>query len=235
MNDGSDPLTQRYKEICQQINQLSDKFGQPPPCLLAVSKKQTSEAIRQLYQLGQRHFGESYWQETEQKLNELGDLDIQWHFIGPLQSNKTRPIAEHMHWVHSVDREKIARRLSQQRPHQLPPLNVCLQVNLDGETSKSGVSPSQVLPLAKQVAAMSRLNLRGLMCIPKRHTDFQQQRHCFMQMTDLKSQLISAGLHIDTLSMGMSNDMEAAIAEGSTILRIGTALFSERQKNVTNP
>ena len=235
MNHAIDLLERRYRSICQQIEQLSAQYGQPTPNLLAVSKKHPSWAIKHLYQLGQRRFGESYWQETEQKIAELEGLDIEWHFIGPLQSNKTRPIAEHMHWVHGVDREKVARRLSQQRPEHLAPLNICLQVNLDSESNKFGVAPQQVLALAQQVSLLPRLTLRGLMCIPMQRQGLAQQRASLAQLAKLKSQLTKSGLALDTLSMGMSNDMEAAIAEGSTLLRIGSALFGERQKNVTNP
>ena len=162
MND----LEQRFRQVRQRIDDAARAQHKPAPTLLAVSKKHPSSAIRQLYQLGQRDFGESYWQEAEAKLTELADLDIIWHFIGPLQSNKTRPIAQHFAWVHSVDREKIARRLSEQRPNHLPDLNVCLQVNIDRETTKSGVLPEAVLPLAQSVAALPRLQLAGLMCMP---------------------------------------------------------------------
>ena len=158
MND----LEQRFRQVRQRIDDAARAQHKPAPTLLAVSKKHPSSAIRQLYQLGQRDFGESYWQEAEAKLTELADLDIIWHFIGPLQSNKTRPIAEHFAWVHSVDREKIARRLSEQRPNHLPDLNVCLQVNIDRETTKSGVLPEAVLPLAQSVAALPRLRLLDL-------------------------------------------------------------------------
>lgn len=228
-------LEQRYRSLKQQIAQLSAQHKQPEPKLLAVSKKHSSEAIRALHGLGQTEFGESYWQETEQKIAQLGDLNITWHFIGPIQSNKTRPIAENMDWVHSVDRLKIAQRLNDQRPDNLPPLNVCLQINLDDETSKSGVPTTTASELAHAIAQLPRLTLRGLMCIPKRTENPTQQRAAFAKLRQLQQQLINEGLSVDTLSMGMSGDMEAAIAEGSNYLRIGTALFGHRQKNVTNP
>lgn len=231
MND----LEHRYREVCGRIEAATQRQQAKAPTLLAVSKKHPSQSIRTLYQLGQRDFGESYWQEAEQKMAELKDLDIIWHFIGPLQSNKTRPIAEHFDWVHSVDREKIARRLSEQRPPELPPLNLCLQVNIDNEASKSGVAPQDVLPLAKAIHQLPRIRLAGLMCIPEHSDDMAQQRLPFKRLATLKNELEAAGITTDALSMGMSDDLEAAIAEGSTILRIGTALFGDRQKTVTNP
>ena len=220
MND----LEQRFRQVRQRIDDAARAQHKPAPTLLAVSQNHPSSAIRQLYQLGQRDFGESYWQEAEAKLTELADLDIIWHFIGPLQSNKTRPIAQHFAWVHSVDREKIARRLSEQRPNHLPDLNVCLQVNIDRETTKSGVLPEAVLPLAQSVAALPRLQLAGLMCIPAPTHPAQ----AFQRLAGLQAQLQQAGLRADTLSMGMSDDLEPAIAEGSTMVRIGSALFGER-------
>jgi len=228
-------LQQRYHQVCQRINATATRLDRPAPTLLAVSKKHPAAAIRTLFELGQRHFGESYWQEAAQKMSELQDLAIDWHFIGPLQSNKTRPIAEHFDWVHSVDRDKVARRLSEQRPEHLPPLKICLQVNIDQEDSKAGVTPEQVLDLARVVSSLPRLQLAGLMCIPTATDDPLQQRDAFARLAALQQQLAAAGIHTDTLSMGMSDDLEAAIAEGSTLVRIGTALFGERQKTVTNP
>lgn len=223
------PLEQRWRQVLAQIHAASQRFGRPAPALLAVSKTHPASTIRALFELGQKAFGESYWQEAEAKLTELADLPIEWHFIGPLQSNKTRPIAEHFSWVHGVEREKIARRLSEQRPAHLPPLNICLQVNLDGEDSKSGVVPEEVLPLAQAVKDLPNLKLRGLMCIPEPREDFEQQRAAFARMASLFQLLKDAGINgLDTLSMGMSDDMEAAVAEGSTIVRVGTAIFGER-------
>ena len=231
MND----LEQRYRDVCGRIDDATERQNAQRPTLMAVSKKHPSESLRALYQLGQRDFGESYWQEAEQKMHDLQDLDIVWHFIGPIQSNKTRPIAEHFHWVHSVDREKIGRRLSEQRPQHLPPLNICLQVNIDKEDSKSGVAPEDVMALAQAIHDLPGIRLAGLMCIPEHSENPAQQREPFQRLAALKNDLAQAGIITDTLSMGMSDDLEAAIAEGSTILRIGTALFGERQKTVTNP
>jgi len=182
---------------------------------------------------GQGAFGENYLQEALEKIAEVKatrpDLELEWHFIGPIQSNKTRPIAEHFDWVHSVDRLKIAQRLSEQRPAGLPPLNVCLQVNISGEASKSGVLPSETLAVAQAIAALPRLQLRGLMAIPEAVGDAEQQRLPFRQMHALLDQLRVEGLKLDTLSMGMSGDMAAAIAEGATIVRIGSAIFGTRE------
>lgn len=227
-------LDQSYQQVIARIQQAAAQYQRPAPQLLAVSKKHSTEAIRQLHGLGQRQFGESYWQEAEAKLTTLADLPIEWHYIGPLQANKTRPIAEHFQWVHSVDREKVAQRLNDQRPPELPPLNVCLQVNVDAEASKAGVMPAQVGELAELVNALPRLRLRGLMCLPRNTPSLATQRQPFRMLAALQAQLIAAdGLELDTLSMGMSNDLEAAIAEGSTLVRVGSALFGERPKNDT--
>ena len=196
--------------------------------LLAVSKTFPAEAVREAYLAGQTAFGENYLQEALDKMNVLRDLPLEWHFIGPIQSNKTRAIAENFAWVHSVDRFKIAERLSAQRPSQLPPLNICLQVNVSGEKSKSGVDPAGVVQLARQVVGLPRLKLRGLMSIPSPATDETMQRIPFAQMQKLLGQLNSQGMALDTLSMGMSHDYPAAILEGATIVRIGTAIFGSR-------
>ncbi|MES2818857.1 MAG: YggS family pyridoxal phosphate-dependent enzyme [Pseudomonadota bacterium] len=194
--------------------------------LLAVSKTQAPMAIREAFAAGLTHFGENYLQEALGKQAELVDLSLTWHFIGPLQSNKTRPIAEHFDWVHSVDRLKIAQRLSEQRPAHLPPLNICLQVNVSGEASKSGCSPDELAVLAAAVAQLPRLTLRGLMAIPEPNEDPAAQLAVFNRVRALQDSL---GLDLDTLSMGMSHDLEAAIAAGATWVRIGTALFGARQ------
>lgn len=173
-------------------------------------------------------FGENYVQEGIDKMGELARPDLEWHFIGPLQSNKTRPVAEHFDWAHSVDRIKLAERLSQQRPPTLPPLNVCLQINISGENTKSGAAPQEALLLARQIAALPRLALRGLMAIPAVAADFSSQREAFCRLRLLFEQLQREGLPVDTLSMGMSNDIEAAVAEGATLVRVGTAIFGER-------
>lgn len=223
-------LEQNWRQVLARLQDAASRYGRPTPTLLAVSKTHPAAAIRTLFNLGQRAFGESYWQEAQGKLAELADLPIDWHFIGPLQSNKTRPIAEHFHWVHGVDRDKIARRLSEQRPVHLPPLNICLQVNLDDEASKSGVAPDEILALALAVKDLPRLQLRGLMCIPEPHNSIDAQRATFARMGALLHQLKDAGISgLDTLSMGMSDDMEAAVAEGSTIVRVGTAIFGVRE------
>ncbi len=200
--------------------------------LLAVSKTFGPDAVIAAADAGQRAFGENYLQEALDKQQAVQalrpDLALDWHFIGPIQSNKTRPVAEHFAWAHAVDREKIARRLSEQRPAHLPPLNICLQVNVSGEQSKSGVAPSELPALAQAVASLPQLRLRGLMAIPEPADDSEQQRKPFAQLRALQQQLRSMGIETDTLSMGMSADMQAAVAEGATIVRIGTAIFGKR-------
>ncbi|AXO86600.1 YggS family pyridoxal phosphate-dependent enzyme [Pseudomonas parafulva] len=193
--------------------------------LLAVSKTKPASAIAELHRAGVRDFGENYLQEALTKQTELSDLPLIWHFIGPIQSNKTKAIAEHFDWVHSVDRLKIAQRLSDQRPTDLPPLNICLQVNVSGEDSKSGCTPEQLPALAQAVAALPNLRLRGLMAIPEPTDDPAAQHAAFARLRQLQEAL---GLGLDSLSMGMSHDLEAAIAQGATWVRIGTALFGAR-------
>ncbi len=210
----------RIREAAQAVHRDAATVG-----LLAVSKTQPAAAIREAFAAGLRDFGENYLQEALDKQVELDDLPLIWHFIGPIQSNKTKAIAEHFDWVHSVDRLKIAQRLSDQRPATLPPLNVCLQVNVSGEASKSGCAPQELGPLAEAVAAMPQLRLRGLMCIPAPTEDPAEQRAAFARLRLLRDEL---ALDLDTLSMGMSQDLEAAIAEGATWVRIGTALFGAR-------
>jgi PLP dependent protein len=200
--------------------------------LLAVSKTFGADAVIDAASAGQIAFGENYLQEALDKITTLRtirpDLQLEWHFIGPIQSNKTRPIAEYFDWVHSVDREKIAQRLSEQRPANLPPLNICLQVNISGEASKSGVLPADTIAVAKAIAVLPRIRLRGLMAIPEQEEDEARQREPFRQLRALFDQLCAEGLQLDTLSMGMSADMNAAIAEGATIVRIGSAIFGTR-------
>jgi pyridoxal phosphate enzyme (YggS family) len=200
--------------------------------LLAISKTFGADAVVEAARAGQRAFGENYLQEALDKIAAVRaaqpELLLEWHFIGPIQSNKTRPIAENFDWVHSVDREKIAQRLSEQRPAHLPPINVCLQVNISGESSKSGIPPEDVAQLAHVIAGMPHLKLRGLMAIPEPAENFDAQRVPFRQLRTLFDQLRAQGLALDTLSMGMSADMAAAIAEGATIIRIGTAIFGQR-------
>jgi PLP dependent protein len=196
--------------------------------LLAVSKTWPAAAVRDAAAAGQRRFGESYVQEAVPKVAALRDLDLEWHFIGPLQSNKTRPVAEAFAWVHSVERLKIAERLSQQRPPDMGPLNVCLQVNVSGEASKSGCAPGEVAALAPAVAQLPNLRLRGLMAIPEPGEDVATQRRRFATLRELRERLAADGLVLDTLSMGMSDDLEAAVLEGATMVRVGTAIFGER-------
>jgi pyridoxal phosphate enzyme (YggS family) len=208
--------------------------GRPVPdvTLLAVSKTFGPEDVREAHAAGQRAFGENYVQEALDKIAALADLraQLEWHLIGPLQSNKTRVVAETFDWVHAVDRLKIAERLSAQRPAHLPPLQVCLQVNVSGEASKSGVAPGEVAALAAQVAALPRLRLRGLMSIPEPAADFEAQRAPHRELRALLQALCRQGLQLDTLSMGMSADLEAAVAEGATLVRIGTAIFGGRAR-----
>ncbi len=198
--------------------------------LLAVSKKQPLERLRAAIAAGQRDFGENQVGEGVEKIAVTADDDLVWHFIGHLQTNKTRAVAEHFHWVHSVDRMKTAKRLSDQRPEAMGELQVCLQVNVDAEASKSGVAPEDLLELAQQVVALPRLRLRGLMCLPRIRTDFEAQREPFARLRGLAADLRAAGIDTDTLSMGMSDDYRAAIFEGATIVRIGTAVFGPRME-----
>jgi pyridoxal phosphate enzyme (YggS family) len=196
--------------------------------LLAVSKTFAPDMIREAYRAGQRLFAESYVQEALDKIEVLRDLPIEWHFIGPIQSNKTRAIAENFAWVHSVDRLKIAERLSEQRPTHMPPLQTCLQINISGEASKSGVDPDKAGALAHAIAKLPGLKLRGLMAVPAPSDDVAEQRFYFAQLRELRDELNREGLKMDELSMGMSHDFVAAIMEGATIVRIGTAIFGER-------
>ncbi len=220
----------RIHRLQRQIVMLERLYGRPAGsvCLLAVSKGKSVEAITQAYTAGQRRFGESYIQEAIPKIEALSEFDIEWHFIGPIQSNKTRHIAQHFHWVHSVDRLKTAQRLQNQRPVSLPTLNICLQINISQEYSKSGSDPDEVEVLVREIVSFDRLCLRGLMAIPAASDNFTEQRHIFSQVRQVQERLIASGYSLDTLSMGMSNDMEAAIAEGATIVRIGTAIFGAR-------
>ncbi|WOX07184.1 YggS family pyridoxal phosphate-dependent enzyme [Microbulbifer pacificus] len=219
-------VTERIVTACRFCNRPADAVT-----LLAVSKTRPAADLRAAYTAGQRHFGENYLQEALDKQAELTDLDIVWHFIGPLQSNKTRDVAAHFHWLHTVDRLKVARRLSEQRPADLPPLNICLQVNIDAEESKSGIAPEELPALAAAVAGLPNLRLRGLMAIPAPRGASEDQRIPFRQLAvlleTLKAQLPEQPL--DTLSMGMSADMEAAIFSGATIVRIGTDIFGARK------
>lgn len=224
-------VAENIKLTTQRIRDLEKRYARPPGAvqIMAVSKQQPAEKIRQAHEAGLRHFGENYLQEALSKKQALEGLDCQWHFIGPIQSNKTRGIAEHFDWVHSVDRERIARRLSDQRPHNLPALNICVQVNISGESSKSGVAPAQSEALCQAISELPGLTLRGLMSIPAPVADFQAQRDTFRKLAQLFAQLKARYSDFDTLSMGMSADYEAAIAEGATLVRLGTVLFGPRQ------
>ncbi|WP_068824916.1 YggS family pyridoxal phosphate-dependent enzyme [Pseudomonas sp. BMS12] len=216
----------RIREAAQASQRDSAAIG-----LLAVSKTKPAAAIRDAFASGQRDFGENYLQEALSKQAELSDLDLIWHFIGPIQSNKTKALAEHFDWVHSVDRLKIAQRLSEQRPAHLPPLNICLQVNVSGEASKSGCTPQELPALARTVTQLPHLKLRGLMTIPEPSDDPLLQRAPLAELRRLRDAL---NLDLDCLSMGMSQDLEAAVAEGATWVRIGTALFGSRDYGTTN-
>jgi len=221
---------QRLQQIRTRIEDAEQRYSRTTGSvhLLAVSKTHSAEKIRTLINAGQSFIGESYLQEALSKMGQLVDLDVEWHFIGPIQSNKTKDIAENFSWVHTVDRPKIAQRLSNQRPENMPDLNVCLQVNISGEPSKSGITIQKLPELAKNVMSLPHLKLRGLMAIPARSQHFEEQRIPFRQLRLALEELNEGGMELDTLSMGMSNDMEAAIAEGATIIRIGTALFGSR-------
>ncbi len=198
--------------------------------LIAVSKTFPAAAVRECAEAGQRAFGENYVQESLDKIEMLKELSLEWHFIGPIQSNKTRPIAENFHWVHGIERDRIAQRLDAARPAALPPLNVCIQVNVSGEESKSGVAPGDVPALAHAVRPLARLRLRGLMAIPEPTTDSALRRRRFALLRELFNELNAQGYGLDTLSMGMSDDMEDAIAEGATMVRVGTAIFGVRRQ-----
>jgi len=227
-------ISDNLQVVRADLSACANKFGRDPKeiSLLAVSKTFPADAVLEAARNGQVCFGENYLQEAIEKMQELQrlapELQLEWHFIGPIQSNKTRQIAENFSWVHAVDREKIAQRLSDQRPSGLPAINICLQVNISAEQSKSGVEPAQVLPLARAVAAMPGLRLRGLMAVPEASDDMATQRAAFAQLRKLQENLLAQGVPVDTLSMGMSGDMQAAIAEGSTMLRIGSAIFGKR-------
>ena len=219
-------MRSEIEKACAESNRSENEV-----CLLAVSKTRSVEEISELAHLGQRAFGENYLQEALDKISALEPLNLEWHFIGPIQSNKTKPIAEQFSWVHSVDRFKIAQRLSAQRPHFAEDLNICLQVNISCEESKSGCLPNEALELAKQIAELPKITLRGLMAIPEATDDVELQKERFRQVRTLFEQIKQETPTLDTLSMGMSGDLDAAIGEGATIVRIGTALFGPRNYN----
>lgn len=224
-------IDDKLAKVTARIHQAATAAGRDPQTvqLIAVSKTQPAAAIAEAYASGQRRFGENYLQEALEKQILLQHLpELEWHFIGPIQSNKTRAIAEHFSWVHSVDRLKIAQRLNEQRPAHLPPLNICVQVNIDDETTKSGVSLAELPALLAAFAPLTRLKLRGLMAIPAATDDLAQQRKAFAKLRSALQVLNLQGFRMDTLSMGMSGDMESAIAEGATFVRVGTDIFGAR-------
>ncbi|MBK6355345.1 MAG: YggS family pyridoxal phosphate-dependent enzyme [Betaproteobacteria bacterium] len=223
-------IADNLQAVQARISEAAALAGRSPESvrLLAVSKTWPLACVVEATEAGQRAFGENYVQEGIDKLTAIAGRNLEWHFIGPLQSNKSRPVAEHFDWVHTIDRLKIAERLSEQRPTYLPPLQACIQVNISGEASKSGCSPDEALTLCRAVAALPGLRLRGLMAIPEPTDDPAAQRAQFHRVREIYNHIRAAGLPLDTLSMGMSHDLEAAIAEGATIVRIGTAIFGER-------
>ena len=227
-------IEEKLQAVRRAIAQAATDARRPPDSvtLLAVSKTFGADAVLAAAAAGQTAFGENYLQEALDKIaavrQALPQASLAWHFIGPIQSNKTRPIAEHFDWVHTVEREKIAARLSEQRPESMPDLNICLQVNISGEASKSGVAPEELPALARAVAQLPRLRLRGLMAIPEPQADPALQRAAFAQLRVLYEQLRADGLPLDTLSMGMSADLQPAVLEGATIVRVGSAIFGSR-------
>jgi hypothetical protein len=226
------PIAANLQAVKQRIGAAARAAGRSADSvqLVAVSKTFPPEAVREAAGAGQRDFGENYVQEGIEKIQALEDLNLVWHYIGPIQSNKTRAIAAHFDWVHSIDREKIAARLSEARAADRAELQVCIQVNVSGEASKSGVAPEEVASLVKKVAGLPRLRLRGLMAVPEPTPDQELQRRRFAQLRGLRDALNRDGFALDALSMGMSADLEAAIAEGATMVRVGTAVFGEREK-----
>ena len=225
-------LCDHLQTIGKQIRLAESRYQlNTPVSLLAVSKRHPVKVIQQAWECGQTLFGENYAQEMRDKAEQLAtlhDSNIEWHFIGPIQSNKTRIIAETAHWVHSIDRLKVAQRLSDQKPDSSPPINICLQINVNKEASKSGILLDELADLAKDIEALEGITLRGLMAIPEPTVSFEKQRINFAKVRKAMERLNKQGYNLDTLSMGMSGDMEAAIAEGATIVRIGTAIFGQR-------
>jgi len=228
VSDAATTMSSLATDIPRFLEGLNPLMRTHPVQLIAVSKTQSAECLREAFHLGLKTFGENYVQEALDKQSQLSDLPIEWHFIGPLQSNKAKPVAEHFSWVHSVDLLKLAERLSSQRPADLPPLQVCIRVNVSGELSKSGIAPEETGALAQAITALPRLQLRGLMAIPEPTDDLDLLRSRFAHLRKLKEQLVTQGLALDTLSMGMSADYAIAIEEGATLIRVGSALFGQR-------
>ncbi len=226
------PIAANLQAIRARVERAARAAGRVPGeiVLVAVSKTFPAEYIAQAHAAGQQVFGENYAQEAVEKITKLAHLHLEWHFIGPIQSNKTAAIASHFQWVHSVARDKVAQRLDAARPEGLPPLDVCIQVNVSGEGSKSGVNPGEEVALADTIAGLPRLKLRGLMAIPEPTTDAALARRRCALLRELKERLAARGHALDTLSMGMSDDLEAAIAEGATMVRVGTAIFGKRER-----
>lgn len=232
IDDANEVLLRRWNDTRQRIAAAAQRSGRDPNDvgLIAVSKGHPVDKLRTLARAGQHDFGENYLQEALPKMRELADLKLTWHFIGQIQANKTRSIAEHFQWAHTVDRERIAVRLNEQRPPHAPPLQVCIQVMLDEEPGKGGVGPDELSTLAMCVRELPRLNLRGLMCIPRHQATFEAQLASFRRLRELLDELNGQGFALDTLSMGMSADLEAAVAAGATWVRIGTSIFGERAR-----
>jgi pyridoxal phosphate enzyme (YggS family) len=226
----SDPLIDNWSATRARIASAALRYGRPQDCvrLLAISKGQPAAALRRIAALGQHDFGENYLQEALAKMDALEDLRLTWHFTGQIQGNKTRPIAERFAWAHTVDRERIAVRLDEQRPPHLPPLNICVQVSLESEPGKGGVEPHALAALAARIRELPRLRLRGLMCIPPHRESFEEQLAFFRRLSAMRGELDAKGFELDTLSMGMTADLDAAIAAGATCVRIGTAIFGAR-------
>ena len=225
-------LSDNIAKLRQRVRRSAEKshFGNSDILVVAVSKTRSAEDVRAAHALGFANFGENYLREAVEKIVALQDLPLVWHFIGPIQSNKAGPIAEHFDWVQSIDREKIARRLNNLRPEHLPPLQVCLQINISGEASKSGANIDEIPVLARAILDLPRLELRGLMAIPAASSDETQQHESFSAMREALAQLKSLAPAVDTLSMGMSGDLEAAILEGANVIRVGTAIFGPRNR-----
>jgi pyridoxal phosphate enzyme (YggS family) len=223
-------LAMRRDAVLKRLRDAEARYGRPGGSvgLVAASKDQPPQRIRELAGLGQRAFGENYLQEACRKMDACADLDLDWHFIGALQGNKAADVARRFDWVHTVASASIARRLSAARPAQRGPLDVCIQVNVDADPAKSGLAPAAAETLAGEIAALPRLRLRGLMTVPARGADFEAQRRPFRALHTMLQALNSRGFALDTLSMGMSDDLEAAVAEGTTVVRVGTALFGPR-------
>lgn len=221
-------VASNLENVLGKIRKAEEKYQRPLNSvqLLAVSKTHSDALVRQAYHAGQRAFGESYVQEALEKQEKLSDCEIDWHFVGSIQSNKTRAIAERFNWVHSINRFKIAKRLNEQRPAHLPPLNVFIEVNVSHEATKTGANPDEILPLLIELSTLKKLKVRGLMVIPQFKASFEQQKAIFDRVVSLQECLVDKGFDLDTLSMGMSHDFEAAIAAGSNLVRLGTAIFT---------